>query len=141
MQRYWDPICETDVLYDDGQHQEATMSVLRDGHVERIRIVRFRAPDAIDFFNPQPPDSMHFHRGSWEFQPGGAPGQTTVIARREYELIRDPSEAPDRYAARCLEFERRLEARLRALLEALRTFIETAKARGLGTVTGAKPCS
>lgn len=123
LQRFWDPISETEVLYDDGKHQEATMSVRRNGQLECIRIVRFRSPASIEFFNPVPPPMMRHQRGSWEFHVGSNPNETLVVARRDYQLTRDDDESDAGYAARCAQFNERLVARLTALLDGLRAFV------------------
>jgi hypothetical protein len=126
LQRFWDPISQTDVLYDDGRHQEATMAVQRDGQLESIRIVRFRRADSIQFFNPEPPPTMTRHAGSWDFQPGRTADETLVVARRDYQLIRGQAESDREYVERCAFFNQRLEHRLGALLQRMRAFVDGA---------------
>lgn len=118
LQAFWDPISRVEVLYDDGGHQEARMSVHRDGREENIRIIRFRVDADIVFFNPTPPPMMRYHRGAWRFasQPAGG---CTVSAEREYELTRNTAESDDEYATRAKTFDVDLQKRLQSLLEAL----------------------
>lgn len=86
-QSVWDPISQVRVTYCDGRNQEFLMSVDRDGTEERVRTIRFRAPDSINFFTPVPPPAMSWHRGAWLFAP--VSGGCRVTAVREYALISD----------------------------------------------------
>lgn len=98
----WDPIERVDVTYQDPCQQEFHMHVERDGHVERVRTVRYRRSTAIEFFSPDPPPSMNRHTGAWVFEPTDG-GGTLVTAVRHYELRDDhpqPGAFHDRFVAR-----------------------------------------
>jgi hypothetical protein len=113
-QRIWDPIASTQVLYDDGVHQEIAMAVERDGGIERVRTVRYLLGGDIVFFSPDPPPTMNVHRGAWRFWPHG--GRCLAVAQREYRLTRRPDEDERAFAARRRRYSERFEERLDAIL-------------------------
>lgn len=88
------------------------MTVERDGAGENIRIVRFRTPTAIEFFNPLPPPQMLAHRGTWHAKTQSS-GQVELIATREF-LFR---EAPEYDGAWQRGFVARFRRRLEAIVE------------------------
>jgi hypothetical protein len=118
LQAFWNPVSHVEILYDDGRHQEAWMSVQRNGHEESIRIIRFRVGSDIVFFNPVPPPMMRYHRGAWRIATHPQ-GGCTVSAERDYELIRNTADSDEEYAARVKAFDLGLQRRLRDLLESL----------------------
>jgi len=118
LQAFWNPVSHVEVFYDDGDHQEASMSVQRNGQEENIRIIRFRVGSDIVFFNPVPPPMMRYHRGAWRIAPHPQ-GGCTVSAEREYELIRDMTDSDEEHAARVEAFDLGLASRLQSLLESL----------------------
>lgn len=115
-QRVWDRINEVEVRYDDGQHQEFAMAVERDGRTEQVRTLRFRTGEtAIDFFSPDPPPTMGFHRGQWRF--ASEEGGCRATAVRDYALLRGEDEDDAAYAARCAAYRERFEERLGRILD------------------------
>jgi hypothetical protein len=115
LQQFWTAITQVGTSYDDGSNQECTMSVIRNGKQEDIRIVRFRSQGDILFFNPQPPPMMAFHRGAWRFQPHFS-GGCLVVAQREYQLRQQDGETDEAYERRAQDFHRSFESRLDKLL-------------------------
>ncbi|GHC88097.1 SRPBCC family protein [Streptomyces flavofungini] len=115
--RVWEPISEVAVLYEDPVHQEFTMAVERNGRIERIRTVRFRTTGHdMEFFTPQPPPMMSWHRGAWLIQdaPGGG---CTVRATRDYRLRDEPGESAAAFGARRARFGQSFEIRVGAILD------------------------
>lgn len=110
----WPSITGFAILHEDGAHQEARMSVLRDGAVEEVRIIRFRRGLDIEFFNPEPPPMMTWHRGAWRFRP--LAGGCLIAAEREYDLRRRDGETESQLLDRELSFQGALEARLGEIL-------------------------
>lgn len=105
--RVWDPIERVEVTYQDPYQQEFVMEVERDGAVERVRTIRYRRPDGIELFSPQPPPMMAVHRGWWLFRERS--GGTEVTARRRYVLAAGHPDADG--------FRDRFSARLQAILD------------------------
>lgn len=91
--RVWQPIEQVEVTYQDPVHQEFTMVVERDGRMEHVRTIRYRRPDRIDFFSPDPPPTMSRHSGSWVVEPEVT--GCLLRAERHFDL-RDPHTDPDR---------------------------------------------
>ena len=64
---------QVNVLYDDGNYQEFTMTVLseKDAGALRVRSVRLCDADKrqIGFFQPEPPPFLKHHAGGWQFIP------------------------------------------------------------------------
>jgi hypothetical protein len=113
--RIWDRLTRIDVGYDDGVHQEVTMTVTRDGRLERVRTARFRVDGDIAFFSPEPPPAMDSHRGAWAFAPDRA--GCRVTARREYCLLPDSEHGSASNACHRAEYRARFESRLASILE------------------------
>ncbi|NNG38502.1 hypothetical protein HJ588_04330 [Flexivirga sp. ID2601S] len=87
----WSGIDSVEVLYDDGVHQEFTMTVYRGGVTETVRTIRYRHPTGdIEFFTPECPPGMEQHSGYWMFhEVPGQPGTCEVLAGRQYTLTPD----------------------------------------------------
>lgn len=118
-QAIWDRIEVVDVRYDDGLHQEFSMTVERDGHSEQVRTIRLRpGPDTdIAFFSPAPPPAMTWHRGLWAFrQATNGPAATEVLARREYALRPGRQEDAVAFAHRSSNYREGFRLRLGQIL-------------------------
>ena len=117
-QRIWNPIEEVVVTYDDGEHQEFVMRVMRDEAEEVVRTVRFRdGTSSISFFSPVPPPMMTRHSGAWVFADAGH--RCRVNALRTYEITHRVGEGPSEYDLRCRSFHEAFAARLQAILDRL----------------------
>lgn len=113
----WSGVDSIDIIYDDGVHQEFTMTVYRGGVKETVRTVRYRRPDGdIEFFTPQCPPGMSQHSGSWTFTDvPGRPDECDIAAIREYTLRRG-DESLDRYEQHCINYQTSFTGRLHAIL-------------------------
>ncbi|MHC2295394.1 SRPBCC family protein [Bradyrhizobium barranii] len=58
---------QIDIHYEDGNVQVLSMHVDSRGKRDVFKTVRIRQPDVIHYFQPIPPPTLLFHRGSWEF--------------------------------------------------------------------------
>ena len=108
----WPHILAFDVHYEDDAHQEVSMTVDRDGAIERIRVVRFRRGSDIEFFNPVPPPAMTYHVGLWRVTPLGD-ARSHVRIERAYDLqrrVESDIAFDQRQHAYRAEFRARLEA-------------------------------
>jgi hypothetical protein len=117
LRRFWTSITSAEAIYDDGANQECLMSVHRDGKDEHIRIIRFRDQFDIEFFNPEPPPMMTFHRGAWRFRllPEGG---CQVVAERNYKLIQLSNESRESFTQRTDQFNAKFAVRIVSLLAA-----------------------
>ena len=111
----WPSITHLELMYEDDKHQDAWMHVDRDGNEERLRVVRFRREHVIEFFNPTPPPQMTAHSGAWEVF-AVSHDATQLVATRNYELRREPSEQASHWLQRRDAFHRAFAQRLAAIL-------------------------
>ncbi len=119
----WKLIDTVRVVYSDGRHQEFLMSVWRGGICEHVRTVRFRNQNSIDFFSPEPPPMMSFHRGKWSFRRNEK--STVVTAVREYNLKMVENEDNKSYENRCRTFDHQFTKRLTLILETFESFLNS----------------
>jgi aromatase len=108
-----------ELLYDDGHHQEFTMTVSRPNGPETVRGIRFCEEDRrIELVQPKPPPSFRRMVGVWTFEPRG--NVTQVKAERWFEL-KDASVGP-------LEgFQERIATYLRTNLAHFKAHLEAAQ--------------
>lgn len=111
----WPAITSFELLHAGEAHQEARMTVLRDGAKEHIRILRIRRGTDIELFTPEPPPMMSWHRGAWRFRPHGT--GCLITAEREYDLLRREGETELALLDREAAFQLAFEARLGRILE------------------------
>jgi len=100
-----------ELVYDDGRHQELSITVERQGRRELVREVRLLYPQSrIEFFQPEPPELRQL-RGEWSFEPDG---ERVTLATVNLRWVPDGEDATERLRARCrrdLElFKRDLES-------------------------------
>jgi len=58
---------QIDIHYEDSNVQVLSMHVDSRGKRDVFKSVRIRQPKIIHYFQPAPPPTLRFHRGSWEF--------------------------------------------------------------------------
>jgi aromatase len=75
-----------DLLFDDENVQVLLMHVESRGKRDIFKSVRVRHSNAIFYFQPVPPPTLKFHRGSWEFD--AVPAGTKVTCT--HEIVADP---------------------------------------------------
>jgi ribosome-associated toxin RatA of RatAB toxin-antitoxin module len=120
---YWKQVLPdvlgVELLYDDGRHQEFTMTVSRPSGAETVRGIRFCEGDRrIELVQPQPPPSFRRMVGVWTFEAEG--NATRVKAERWFEL-KDASVGP-------LEgFRDRIATYLRTNLAHFKSHLEAAR--------------
>ncbi len=62
-------VTRIELLYNDGHYQEFIMDVSgQNGDVLKVRSVRRRLDNEIDFFQPEPPRFLRHHAGRWVFK-------------------------------------------------------------------------
>jgi hypothetical protein len=119
----WAAVRSFRVGYDDGDHQDATITLDWFGEVVEMEVVRFRtSPTRIDFFCPRPPPPLAHQSGRWCAEPG--PGANLVVAARTVELIGRPSESAVERGRREDEYASRLSERLGQILAAFTQSLE-----------------
>ena len=85
-----DDVLDATVLYDDGYHQEFTMTVARPAGPETVRGIRYCRPHReLELFQPQPPPGLRAMRGTWTFSQEDGGRRTRVVATRSFELAPD----------------------------------------------------
>ena len=116
---FWDPLHAVEVLYDDGFHQDFTMSVTWQNRESRVRTVRFRGGDGeIHFFSPEPPLPTAVHHGVWKLT-ANQDGTTTLAAMRSFDLPPFEEENFKNYSERLKIFSEGFQRRLGKLVEKL----------------------
>jgi hypothetical protein len=110
----WSAITGFEILHESPAHQEARMTVRRDGCTERIRTIRMRRGRDIEMFTPEPPPMMSWHRGAWRFRPIEA--GCLIAAEREYDLWRLAGETELALLEREMVFQAAFEERLGRIL-------------------------
>ena len=58
---------QIDIHYEDDNVQILSMHVESRGKRDVFKSARIRQPGVIHYFQPTPPPTLRFHRGSWEF--------------------------------------------------------------------------
>lgn len=79
---------EIEVRYDDGQYQEFLMAVQSDERYLRVRSVRNCQENLIEWFQPEPPDFLAHHGGTWRFR-SLPDGSTEITATHAWNLDAD----------------------------------------------------
>ena len=129
--RLWEPIERAEVTYQDPYQQEFIMTVDFEGGVRRVRTIRYRRPDGIELFSPEPPPMMTLHRGWWRFRERGE--GTEVTAQRRYLLV---DGYPDGEA-----FGVRFAGRLQSILDEFATAVAEAGVGSAGPARVGVPAS
>jgi len=82
-------VLDVKIFYDDGYHQEFSMTVSRPGGEETVKGIRFCEPDkTIELFQTQPPPLFKKMMGTWRFSNDNK-GGVIVSASREFEILDD----------------------------------------------------
>lgn len=73
-----------DLLYNDDNAQVLLMHVQTKGQLHSFKSVRVKQPDAIYYFQPDPPPILRRHHGAWKFTSGAT--VTTVTSLHTIEV-------------------------------------------------------
>jgi aromatase len=68
---------QIDIHYEDNNVQVLSMHVDSRGKRDVFKSVRIRQAGVIHYFQPTPPPTLRFHRGSWEFAQTGSGTRVT----------------------------------------------------------------
>lgn len=133
-------VLEIVIRHDDGQYQEFVMAVDSPKGQLRVRSVRNCVPGLIEWFQPEPPDFLLHHGGTWRFH-ARPDGTTELEATHAWNLDKDeatrlfPAETGKDTAEQVHEL---LLEHSRLAIETWRTVLEGAALQSAGAATGAE---
>jgi hypothetical protein len=111
----WSGVRSFEVCYDDGNHQDAQITLDWYGKPALMRVVRFRTGVAcIDFFCPCPPPPLAYQSGYWSVE--RAAGGNLLVASRTVLLDGAAGESEAERDHRLEDYVNRLRDRLGRIL-------------------------